>query len=153
MLRDAGDNSASNVFEIDLQQALELIRLASSVYEFSPGYEWNVDLLGAELQYTTRGGHVRCSVRRDREIARLRLGGRPANAPDTAQREGAVARTEGVEQPILFMIQQRGGEERQWKNGPFWWPVIYWPQAMRTVIFSNELDIATGNGDEDNPVD
>jgi hypothetical protein len=153
MLRDAGDNSASNVFEIDLQQALELIRLASSVYEFSPGYEWNVDLLGVELQYTTRGGRVRCSVRRDREIARLRLGGRPANAPDTAQREGAVARTEGVEQPILFMIQQRGGEERQWKNGPFWWPVIYWPQAMRTVIFSNELDIATGNGDEDNPVD
>ena len=153
MLRDAGDDSANNVFEINVQQALEVIRLAHSVYEFSPGYEWNVDLLGAQLQYATRGENLRCSVRRDREITRLRPGGRPANAPDTAQREGAVARTEGVEQPILFMIQQRGGKERQWENGPFWWPVIYWPQAMRTVIFSNELGTATENRDEDNPAD
>ena len=62
-----------------------------------------------------------------------------------------MARTEGVEQPIVFMIQQRGEQELGWKNGPFWWPVIYWPQNMHTVIFSDELDTSAENGDEDNP--
>jgi hypothetical protein len=154
-LRAAGDDSGNNVFEISTQQALELVRLATSIYEFSPGYEWDVGLLAAELRYLSaqRGDNLLCSVRRDREISRLRPGGRPANAPDTSQREGAVARMEAIRQPILFMIQQRGGEAFKWKNGPFWWPVIYWPQEMRTVIFSGELDPAAENGDEDNPVE
>jgi hypothetical protein len=155
MLKDAGDDSANNVFEISTDRALELIRLARSVYEFSPGYEWDVDLLAAEFRYLSaaRGDNLLCSVRRDREISRLRPGGRPANAPDTAQREGAVARTQAIQRPILFMIEQRGGEELQWKNGPFWWPVIYWPQDMRTLIFSNELVQAAENGDEDDAVE
>jgi hypothetical protein len=72
-----------------------------------------------------------------------------ANAPDTSQREGAVARIEAVVRPILFMIEQRGGEARLWKNGSFWWPVIYWPRNMRTVIFSDELDpVLTSEDDE-----
>ena len=56
-----------------------------------------------------------------------------------------------MEQPILFMIQQRGEQELGWKNGPFWWPVIYWPHNMHTVIFSDELDTIAENGDEDSP--
>jgi hypothetical protein len=150
-LREAGDDSGNNVFEISMEQAVELIRLASSVYEFSPGYNWDVDLLAAQLRYvsTQRGETILCSVRRDREIRRLRPNGRPANAPDTSQREGAVARADATRQPILFMIQQRGGEDLGWKNGPFWWPVIYWPQEMRTVIFSDELEPTRENGDED----
>lgn len=154
-LGEAGDDSGNNVFEISMQQAVELIRLASSVYEFSPGYDdWDVDLLAAQLRYvsTQRGDTILCSVRRDREISRLRPNERPSNAPDTSQREGAVARAEATRQPILFMIRQRGGEDLGWKNGPFWWPVIYWPQEMRTVIFSDELDPAREHGDEDDPV-
>jgi hypothetical protein len=152
MLRDAGDDSANNVFDISVEQALEFVRLAHSVCEFSPGYEWDADLLGAQLRYTAQGGNLRCSVRRDRELSRLREAGRPANAPDTSQREGAVARAEGTQQPILFMIQQRGAEELGWKSGPFWWPVIYWPQNMRTVIFSDQPDTTGENGDRQ-PVD
>ena len=154
MLRTAGDDSTNNVFMISVQQALDLIHLASSVYEFSPGYDWNVDLLAAQLRYLSaeRDDNILCSVRRNREISRLRPGGRPANAPDTSQREGAVARTEAIRHPILFMIQQRGGDELDWKNGPFWWPVVYWPQEIRTVIFSDELDDPShDNGGDDDP--
>ena len=140
-----GDDRDNNVFEIDVTHALSLFRQATSVYEFTPGYDWNVDILAAEVRYVTSLGQGRllCSVRRDRQIARLRLGDRPANAPDTSQREGAIARRDATVMPILFMIEQRGEEALGWRNGPFWWPVIYWPQNMKTVVFSNELDSET----------
>ena len=154
-VQSVGDDCANNVFEISLEEALEIIGLATSVYDFSSGYGWNLDLLAAKLRYMAaeRGDNLLCSVRRDREITRLRSSGRPANAPDTSQREGALARAEAIRKPILFMTEQRGGEELGWKNGPFWWPVIYWPQEMRTVIFSNELDPAPENGDADVPTE
>ena len=63
-----------------------------------------------------------------------------------------MARADATRQPILFMIEQRGGEDLGWKNGPFWWPVIYWPQEMRTVIFSDELEPARENEGQDDPV-
>jgi len=141
-LIQAGDDQSDNVFEIDANSAIELIRQAVSAYEFIPGYGWNVEVISAEIQYITSYNNHRllCSVRRDRQIRRLRLGDRPANAPDSAQREGAVARHSATDLPMLFMIEQRGGEALGWRNGPFWWPVIYWPQNMLTVVFSSELD-------------
>ncbi len=151
-LRDAGDDASNNVFEIEVAVAVDLIRSAISAYEFQAGYDWDSDLLAAKLRYLSlnHGDRMLCSVRRDREISRLREGGRPANAPDTAQREGAVARAQAPRQPILFMIEQRGGAELGWRNGPFWWPVIYWPQDMRTVIFSEEVDVGqTAQDDEE----
>ncbi len=152
-LKDAGDDGDNNVFEISMQRALELVRLATAVYEFTPGFDWNIDLLAAQFRYLSpqQRANMLCSVRRDRELSRLREGGRLANAPDTSQREGAVARAKAIREPILFMIEQRG-ENFGWKNGPFWWPVVYWPQDMRTVIFSNELDQAPENGREDEAV-
>ena len=151
-LRDAGDDASNNVFEIEVAVAVDLIRSAISAYEFQVGYDWDSDLLAAKLRYLSlnHGDRMLCSVRRDREISRLREGGRPANAPDTAQREGAVARAQAPRQPILFMIEQRGGAELGWRNGPFWWPVIYWPQDMRTVIFSEEVAVGqTAQDDEE----
>jgi len=141
-LTQLGDNRDNSVFEIDATQALSLIRKAASAYEFTPGYDWNIDIIAAEIRYVTsqQQGKLLCSVRRDRQIARLRLGERPANAPDTSQREGAIARRDAIDVPMLFMIEQRGEAALGWNNGPFWWPVIYWPQNMKTVVFSNELD-------------
>jgi hypothetical protein len=143
-LRRLGDDGDNNVFELSTEEGLSLVRSALSAYEFEPGYDWDIDLLAAQLQYLGTGRRlgIACSVRRERELNRLRPGGRFANAPDTAQREGAVARVEAIDRPMLFMIQQKGGEAFGWKNGPFWWPVIYWPQVMKTVIFSDEVDIA-----------
>jgi len=141
-LERAGDDRSNNVFSIDAEQAVSLIRQASSVYEFEVGYDYNIDIISAEIRYVTSGsqGRLLCSVRRDRQLARMRPGGRYADAPDTSQREGEVARCQAIDLPILFMIGQRGEEALGWRNGPFWWPVIYWPQNMKTIVFSNELD-------------
>jgi len=137
-----GDTRNDNIFEISAEIATDLITKAISAYNFTPGYNWDPALVSAEIRYVTsqHGERLFCSVRRDRRQARLRLGNRPANAPDTAQREGRVAQREARDIPILFMIQHRGEPNDGWANGPFWWPVIYWPQNMMTVIFSNELD-------------
>lgn len=142
-LRAAGDTAGNNVFALSAEKAGEFITRACSVYEYAEGYEWDLDLLKAQIRYVVslpEAGGVLCSVRRGREIRRLRSGGRPANAPDTSQREGAVARAEATLRPMLFMIEQVGGSDLGWRNGPFWWPVVYWPQQMRTVVFSDELD-------------
>lgn len=147
MLRQLGDDGQNNVFEIDISDYRLLMGHAGSVMEFSPDSSWDVKMAAAQMQYVTRenGGKLLCSVRRGREIVRLRKNGRPANAPDTSQREGDVARATGRGHPVLFMIEQNGGEARGWKNGPFWWPVVYWPQRMTTVVFSDELDSVAPN--------
>ncbi len=144
-LGELGDDQGNNVFEVTIEVAMELVRQSVSGYEYDPGHEWDLGLIEAKLRYF-RQGNILCSVRRGREIRRFREGGRPANAPDTSQREGSVARGEATDVPILFLIEQRGGEEFGYRNGPFWWPVIYWPQRMRTVVFSREVDGALEQG-------
>lgn len=89
------------------------------------GYDFDWEAARAALEYmsgwatTDRNrGQVWCLIRKDRNLSRFQPAlGSPyfSDSPDTAQREGVVARAVAIENPMLILIRQNGQEELHWK--------------------------------------
>jgi hypothetical protein len=137
-------------FEISLQFALDLLRKIEPTLVMAEdlGYEFDWEAARAALEYlslnsesATRRGSVWCLVRRDRNLKRFQPAlGEPffSDAPDTAQREGVVARDTAIDLPMLMLIRQNGRDEDGWRGTPFYWPVIVAQRNARTAIFAHE---------------
>jgi hypothetical protein len=137
-------------FQISLQLALELINKIEPtiLMETDLGYGFDWDACRAALQYLSldvasadQRGKVWCLVRTDRNLSRFQpVLGPPffSDAPDTAQREGAIARRVASDLPMLMLFRQNGLEEQGWRGTPFFWPVIVAQRSTPTSIFAHE---------------
>ena len=82
-------------------------------------------------------GSVLLIAAADRDVARLREGGRFSNAPDTKQQaESAAEKAKNI--PVLMLLRQDGSEGKGWRDLPFWWPVVVVPQDAVTSVFAAE---------------
>jgi hypothetical protein len=57
------------------------------------------------------------------------------NEPDSTRNDIGPARTAATVLPLLMLIRQEGLADG-WTGAPFWWPVIYLPEAMRPTLFA-----------------
>jgi hypothetical protein len=134
---------------IDLDEAVDCIRRIEKTLHFNEdGYSFNWDDLVSILGYLSNSsgnilhqGKVWLLVRTDRNLSRMRSGrlqNRFSDAPDNAQTDGIVAKRTAIDIPIMLLLKQNGLEEQGWRGHPFYWPVIYAPEKIKTVIFSSE---------------
>jgi len=138
-----------NPILITLDEAIECIEKIKKTLIFNnDGYSFNWDDLISILRYlsdiTDNSIHrnkVWLVVRMDRNLKRFKNGGlhsRFSDAPDTAQSDGVLAKDTAVDIPLMMLIKQNGAEVDGWRGHPFYWPVIYAPKEIKTVIFSSE---------------
>lgn len=137
-------------FQISLWLALDLLKKIEPtlIMEKDLGYDFDWDAARAALEYMSGWAtsernreQVWCLIRKDRNLNRFQPALGPpyfSDAPDTAQREGAVARAVAIENPMLMLIRQNGLEEQGWRGTPFYWPVIMAPANTRVSIFAHE---------------
>ena len=72
---------------------------------------------------------------------RKRPGGRFQDRPDTPHIEGKIADTYAQNIPMLMLFRLNGKKEEQgWRDCPFWWPVLYMPKHMQTVVFASDVE-------------
>lgn len=140
----------SEPVEVTLQFALDLLKRIEPtlIMETDFGYEFDWEAARAALEYMSgravypaNRGKVWCLVRSDRNLSRFQPALGPpyfSDSPDTAQREGAVARRVAIDMPMLIMIRQNGTEEQGWKGTPFYWPVIMAQENIPVSIFAHE---------------
>jgi len=137
-------------FQIPLETAMDILRRIEPtlIMEEDQGYSFDWAACRAAIQYMSsdrsgngQGQHeIWCLVRRDRNLNRFQPAAPTqfSDAPDTSQREGAIARRVALNAPMLILIRQNGSEEQQWRGAPFYWPVIMAQQNVRTSIFAHE---------------
>jgi len=133
-------------FEIPLGLALNLLRKIESTLQMEAGYEFDWAACCAALAYMSSSATnpatrdtVWCLVRKDRNLSRLQpTVGLFSDAPDNAQREGAIAHRVALDIPMLILFRQNGLKELGWRGAPFYWPVIVAQQNIRTSIFAHE---------------
>ncbi|HHX7278490.1 TPA: Z1 domain-containing protein [Yersinia enterocolitica] len=58
--------------------------------------------------------------------------------PDSEKTEGKIAKTYAIDHPILFFLRQEGTAKNEWRNTPFYWPVIRAQANTPTAIFVND---------------
>jgi hypothetical protein len=137
-------------FEVSLPFALDLLRRIQPtlIMEEELGYDFDWKAALAALEYMSgrattpnNRGRVWCLIRKDRNMSRFQPALGPpyfSDAPDTAQREGAIARRVAIDMPMLMMIRQNGTEDQGWKGTPFYWPVIMAQANIPISIFAHE---------------
>jgi hypothetical protein len=134
-------------FETSLEDALDIIeRLGPTFVDFAPGYEdrWDVNEYKAILRHLSdscpnpgKRGRVYVLARTGRSQVRVQSSGQFSDSPDTAHREGVLARQAAQDLPVLMLIRQNGDSAQGWRDCPFWWPVIYTPANSRTTLFAH----------------
>ncbi len=144
------DGEAPPPFEVPLAEALDLIdRLGPTFVDFAPGYEdrWDAPEYKAILRHlsescqdTQKRGNVLLLVRTGRNLTRTVKSTSHADfadAPDTTRTEGVIAKQAAQDLPVLILIRQNGASAQDWRDCPFWWPVIYTPANSRTTLFAH----------------
>lgn len=134
-------------FTMPVEDAVEILRRIYATLKFDePGYEENLnEMIGAisHLSQNTdeesQRGLVYGIWRGDRDIQRIRKGGRFSNSPDSQHREGKIAREQAIHIPALLLLRQNGKESDGWRDGAFYWPVLLTPLRTKTAIFANEV--------------
>jgi hypothetical protein len=147
----------TRAFLISLELAVKVVNLAYQAIEFDEGFPNNESALLAALAHLSSNsveqklkGHVWCVYREGRTLKRIRADGRIANAPDTPNKEGKVAREAAETIPALMLLRQEGSKEDGWTAGPFYWPVVIAPRNSHTAVFAPEtLDASADDDSED----
>ena len=129
---------------ITVQQGEDLLKMVSTTLKFETGYEFDRKTILASTNFisTNSGdanmrGKIWLLVRTDRNNSRMRADGlRYFDSPDTAQREGRIARETADTIPLVMMLRQNGSVENGWRGGAFWWPVVVAPRNTKTAIFA-----------------
>ncbi len=140
--------SIEKPFFISYEDAEDIINKIkdSIVMESEEGYSFNWSETLTILKFISTAeesdGKIWCLVRTDRNISRRVTKGHAkySDAPDTASTDGAIARSTATKNPMLILLRQNGKEELGWKGAPFYWPVIFVQENIKTVIFSSEVD-------------
>jgi hypothetical protein len=131
---------------VSLTVALELLTKIEPtlLMDGEQGYSFDWEGARAALEYlsnapadASKRGEVLLLVRQDRKVSRFVAGGAYYDAPDTSHVEGAIAKRDAIDVPMLMLFRQNGMEEQGWRGTPFYWPVIWAPKNTRTAVYSH----------------
>ncbi len=129
---------------IEVTTAVKLLELAYENLEFESngdderkGHLAALEHLSRTAAQVSERGKVFLMTASDRNVTRLRAGGRPSNAPDTKQQADYVEQ-QAKHMPALMLMRQNGAESDGWRGLPFWWPVIVPQQDAVTSVFAAE---------------
>ena len=131
--------------KISTDAAIEIIELIKTTLDDSEVEPFDWKAMVAAVEYYSRiaapeadRGNCWILAATDRDIARVRTGGRFSNAPHTKQQEAIVAGLDG-RLPILMLFRQNGAADRGWRDAPFWWPVLFPPTRSTPAIFAASI--------------
>lgn len=129
---------------VPLAAAVEMLRLAflNLVFEDSENGESVLRAMTAGLEWLVKvapthlhADSVWLVAAENRNVARLREGGRFSNAPDTKQQRELAEQISG-DIPVLSMLRQNGTEADDWRGLPFWWPVVLVNRTATTAVYA-----------------
>lgn len=123
----------------DVLELLDLVAKTLDEAEVDP-FDWKA--MKAAIEYYSKiaapeGDQGKCWLlaETNRDISRIRPGGRFSNAPHTKQQEDIVAKLEG-RLPVIMLFRQNGDAEKGWRDAPFWWPVMFPPVRSAPAVFA-----------------
>lgn len=143
-IREVLDNGLDGHCVVDVNTAIELLKLAYDILEFENEEEDDRKGHIAALEHLSKtsldasaGGKVFLLCASNRDLARMRDTGRFSDAPDTKE-QADIVEQQAYNITSLMLLRQNGSEEKGWRGLPFWWPVIVAPRNAVTSVFAAE---------------
>lgn len=131
---------------VTTDEAIAIINLIEQTLDNSESDPFDWEAMRSAVEYYSRiaapdtaRGYCYVLAETDREISRIREGGRFSNAPHTKQQEGILSQLRD-RLPILMLFRQKGEAAKGWRDAPFWWPVLFPPLSSAPAIFAASVN-------------
>lgn len=134
---------------VPLSTAFDLLDQIATTLVFedddAPEFDWEgakaaLAHLANQHSIEAERGQVLLWAAKDRDSARLASQGSHAKyieTPDSEKTEGQLALKYAVDRPILFLLRQNGRAAKDWRDTPFYWPVIRAQLKTPTAIYTS----------------
>lgn len=128
-------------FEMDAEQAKELVRLARKQFDYSRelgnlDYKWDEDDMINLIDRLQKNGKIKAYRRLKCNTGRVRTDRRGfIDAPVDGQKESPYVKSEAVDVPVLLMQKEKGNKTKGWLGYEFYWPVLCLPQEMENIAY------------------
>ena len=132
-------------FEVPLRDAMKVIEFCSTHLNIDDGWDFDWEAMRAAVEFLagshpdpTKRNRVACLVSLGNSIKKWKDAAEtdPQRAPYSAATETAV-RTLAGRSPALAFYENQGLTKNGWSGKPFLWPVLFVPDQIPPVIFSN----------------
>lgn len=137
-------------FQMPVEDVINIIEKINDTYVFEEdGYDWNVKSFKASLEYLSKNtaeaqlsGNVYIVIQELSKISRKRPSdGRFSDSPDGGSSINSpinIARSLANDIPAVILTKVEGSEDRGWRGGDFWWPVLVAQKNIHTTIYAEE---------------
>jgi hypothetical protein len=142
---------------ISTDEAIAIVNLIQQTLDNSVADPFDWEAMRSAIEYYSKiaapesaRGFCYVLAETDREISRIRSGGRFSNAPHTKQQEN-ILHTLSERLPMIMLFRQKGDASKGWRDAPFWWPVLFPPIGSAPAIFASSADDAADldDGEDD----
>lgn len=132
----------NNIIEISMFEFSEIVFYCNKSFDYSKNqsYKWDVTSFLAIAKQTSENGIIKCAVKWDRKISRLKNKGyNYQDSPEDGNKDLPEARANAVTNPSLILLHQLGLKENNWSGeSEFFWPILITPKSTKTAIFATE---------------
>lgn len=134
---------------VSVDVAYRLLNQIETTLLFEEAYQFNWEAARAAIahlsaQHPKKDEHGKIWLWAANGRNSARLAGSASHAkfietPDSEKTEGKLARTYAIDHPILFLLRQDGKAKGEWRDTPFYWPVIRAQKNTPTAIFATDI--------------
>ena len=123
-------------FEVAIRNINEVAK--TLVFDKEASFDW--DAFNGLFKYYAdeAGGQVCILAETGRELTKRASGDKFGLSVIGGRSIRQVVQSPLRTSPALVLIKQVGGSERQWRSGPFWWPVLASPPNAKPGVFATK---------------
>lgn len=130
--------------ELSMLDFTEIMFYCNRSFEYSNNlsYKWDITSFLAIAEQTTENKIVKCSVKWNRKVGRLKNNGLSfQDSPEDGNKDLPEAKASAVNNPSLILLHQLGLKENNWSGeSEFFWPVMVTPKTTKSAIFASDYN-------------
>lgn len=139
-------------FEMDRETVALILEKIESTYRYDDKYDNKefandmCELRGAfdHCSKTPEGKKIFVMYKENREASRILPSKAFADAPEHGTNEELPAKRKAEQGTVLLLFRQKGVKKADgtgWNDAPFYWPVLFTPSKIQTVMFATNQKI------------
>jgi hypothetical protein len=134
-------------FKVSFEEAQELIKKVRSTFAFEPrfgnqGLEWDIFPVIKALELGMKWSekdYLYLYFRENRDVSRFKNSGASfSDSPDDGKIDSPYAKQLALDAPVLMLLHQQGREASEWRNAPFYWPVLMLPASIPNYVYCED---------------
>lgn len=134
----------NDIVDISMFDFTEIMFYCNRSFEYSNSlsYKWDISSFLAIAEQTTENKIVKCSVKWNRKVGRLKNYGLSfQDSPEDGNKDLPEAKALANNDPAIILLHQLGLKDNDWSGeSEFFWPVMVTPKTTKSAIFASEYD-------------